>query len=181
MIITTEYLDNHKTAKGAWTRKQLEVIGVDWPAKKGWKNNVLGIALTEEQQKRFEEGRFKTKSKDRKKYKKCFVYFIRSGRKGSIKIGYAIDPDKRLKELQTGNPYPLTIVATIECDSMMAAQHMESSLHYRFRKQNVRGEWFMGHIKIAKVMDVQFAKQTKEMKEEQEEHDNELLANCPQL
>lgn len=33
-----------------------------------------------------------------------FVYFIRAGRTNNVKIGWALDVDKRLAALQTGSP-----------------------------------------------------------------------------
>lgn len=54
MIITNDYLEQNKTPKGAWTKKQLAAIGVNWPPKKGWKKRVIGNEITEEQASKFE-------------------------------------------------------------------------------------------------------------------------------
>ena len=41
------------------------------------------------------------------------IYFLENGDDGHIKIGYAKHPTRRLKELQTGSPYPLKLLCTI--------------------------------------------------------------------
>jgi hypothetical protein len=55
MIVTLTYIDQHKTENGAWTRKQIEALGLTWPPKKGWKKRVVGTELTEKQQAEFEK------------------------------------------------------------------------------------------------------------------------------
>lgn len=42
-----------------------------------------------------------------------FVYFIQAEHGGPVKIGWARDPAKRLRELQTGSPHRLVVRATI--------------------------------------------------------------------
>ena len=56
MLITKQYLDEHKTSKGGYTRAQLHAIEVDWPPVKGWKKEVIGQQLTAEQAEAFEAG-----------------------------------------------------------------------------------------------------------------------------
>lgn len=46
MIVTKEYINQHKTKNGAWTRKQLTALGVEWPPEKGWKKRAVGNVLT---------------------------------------------------------------------------------------------------------------------------------------
>lgn len=53
MKVTQEFLDKHKTKRGAYTKAQLELIGVSWPPKKGWKEKVIGRELTKQQEKEF--------------------------------------------------------------------------------------------------------------------------------
>lgn len=79
-----------------------------------------------------------------------FVYLIRAGdSKGPIKIGKAIDVDKRISELQTGCPFTLSLITKIPCDSEKEAFFLEKWLHDRFRRQWIRGEWFTGKISLA--------------------------------
>lgn len=75
---------------------------------------------------------------------KSYVYIIQSGpRKGSpIKIGVADNPESRMRELQTGNPETLVLIASIEQPNRMAAYDLESWLHRRFSSARISGEWF---------------------------------------
>lgn len=43
----------------------------------------------------------------------AFVYFIRSGEAGPIKIGWSVNPRKRLAMLQTGCAETLTLMAIV--------------------------------------------------------------------
>jgi hypothetical protein len=64
------------------------------------------------------------------------IYFIGSDI-GAIKIGRAIRPKVRLRQLQSGSPIPLMILATTP-----GGVDEEKAYHDRFRKQRIRGEWF---------------------------------------
>jgi T5orf172 domain. len=64
------------------------------------------------------------------------IYFITDGE--YIKIGYTRTyPIIRLKELQTGNPKPLKLLATME-----GGLSLEKELHNTFRPYKAQGEWF---------------------------------------
>jgi hypothetical protein len=56
-----------------------------------------------------------------------------------IKIGKAGDVDFRLKGLQIGNPYQLSVVHTFFAEE---PTRLESTLHRRLRDAHLRGEWF---------------------------------------
>jgi len=58
MIITKDYINKHKTDKGAWTRVQIMALGVSWPPSKGWINSVIGNDLNEAGQEAFESKAF---------------------------------------------------------------------------------------------------------------------------
>lgn len=64
------------------------------------------------------------------------VYFIRD-RRGPVKIGRTSsgNASARLEQLQTGNPYPLELLATTR-------KHAEGELHARFAATRLLGEWF---------------------------------------
>lgn len=68
--ITYDYLDKHKTAKGAWTKKQIESLGVNWPPRSGWKQEIVGEFLTQEQARSFEAGKTQHVELKPMKYKK---------------------------------------------------------------------------------------------------------------
>lgn len=72
-----------------------------------------------------------------------YVYFISEGN-GSIKIGVTNCIDKRIKELQTGNPNRLDCVFTLVTESMREAHKIEAMLHRKFAACRIRedGEWF---------------------------------------
>lgn len=65
------------------------------------------------------------------------IYFMGSGLKKPIKIGYAKNPQTRLAELQTGNPDTLSLLCTMEGD-----RHLESAFHQMLAPFQVKGEWF---------------------------------------
>ena len=81
-----------------------------------------------------------------------FVYFIRCGqRRGAIKIGHASNVERRLLELQVGNPEKLHVLATIPIESKKQAHNIERWMHYRFKRLHIRGEWFRGSLKLKTV------------------------------
>ena len=83
-----------------------------------------------------------------------FVYFIRAGNRGAIKIGWAKNVESRMAELQTGNAFKLNVLTAIPCDSKEHAIATEQRFHRFFAKQRIRGEWFMGNINFKKLRDV---------------------------
>lgn len=69
---------------------------------------------------------------------KGFVYFIGAETVGAVKIGFSRrHPRGRLKELQTGCPIPLKILAYVE-----GGPEQELSLHRRFSSLKIHSEWF---------------------------------------
>lgn len=69
-----------------------------------------------------------------------FVYAIHDGT--YVKVGYAKDPDDRLKAMQTGNANELTMVAKIRCGRLSDAKRLEKQIHKASKPYHVRGEWF---------------------------------------
>lgn len=67
------------------------------------------------------------------------VYFIQAASGGPIKIGRAIDIDRRLVQLQTASPEPLIVLAVIE----NGGHAKERELHKQFAEYRLQGEWFM--------------------------------------
>lgn len=55
------------------------------------------------------------------------------------KIGVSKDVNKRLKQLQTGNPFVITLV---ERFPTKYAFKIEAALHVSYKINNVEGEWF---------------------------------------
>ena len=60
------------------------------------------------------------------------LYIIRSGETQLFKIGISKDPDKRLKQLQTGNPNLLKIYFTFQINNKyqnIKAVNIETTIH----------------------------------------------------
>ena len=69
--------------------------------------------------------------------KKDDLYIIQSDKSGMIKIGRSRNPAKRLKQLQTGNPNRLKLIA-----SFKGMGWREKLLHERLESWSEQGEWF---------------------------------------
>lgn len=75
-----------------------------------------------------------------------YVYFVQQGESGPIKIGYSINPDRRIPELQTGSAWRLNLIGIHE-----GSQRVESGLHKRFSGYRMHGEWFMPCSELVEV------------------------------
>ena len=77
-----------------------------------------------------------------------YVYFIqqRFTKSKPIKIGSAKDVERRLGELQVGNPYELAVVAKLGPFSKREAEATERRLHEQCSRFHIRGEWFRQHV-----------------------------------
>jgi len=69
------------------------------------------------------------------------LYFIQANHDeedgGPVKIGCAVDIQRRINNLQTASPYKLSLVGVI-----MEGAGQERTLHRRFAHLHMRGEWF---------------------------------------
>ena len=86
---------------------------------------------------------------------KTYVYVIecRTRDDGPIKIGYTSNLKKRLGDLQVGNPFPLVILGAVAYESEKAAAEKEAYYHKKFKRDNMRGEWFQPRVsKAAEVV-----------------------------
>lgn len=72
-----------------------------------------------------------------KKRSSGWIYFVKAGPDGPIKIGWTVNPQKRLEQLQTGSAVRLFILGTMEGSSVG-----ESAFHKRWSRYRIRGEWF---------------------------------------
>ena len=66
-----------------------------------------------------------------------FVYFIATADRTRVKIGVAMQPLRRLQQLQTGMADDIDILAVEAGD-----WERERELHARFSELHIRGEWF---------------------------------------
>lgn len=55
--LTREFIHAAKSDAGGWNRKQLKVVGIDWPPRKGWIQRLEGVEISEEQARKFVEFR----------------------------------------------------------------------------------------------------------------------------
>jgi hypothetical protein len=71
------------------------------------------------------------------------VYIIRCGDLDFYKIGAtALSFKQRLKDMQSGCPFLLTLVMFIRTPNRDLAFTLEGKLHERFRNKRIRREWF---------------------------------------
>lgn len=75
------------------------------------------------------------------------VYFISDGL-GHVKIGIALDPAERLRQLQGANPCELVLEAVLP-----GGREVEMQLHDLFSNYCVRGEWFVLSEQIGVYID----------------------------
>jgi hypothetical protein len=75
-----------------------------------------------------------------------YIYLLQSGETTCYKIGVSKNINSRIKELQSGNPYPIKLVACADLsreDFREGAYWMiEQSFHGMLRDARLSGEWF---------------------------------------
>lgn len=73
-----------------------------------------------------------------------YVYLIQSGNKpkSPVKVGMSNNPEKRIKQLQTGNPVLLRLVLSIKCESRSHAFRLEKTMHELLKGNNIINEWY---------------------------------------
>ena len=84
-----------------------------------------------------EEGIIDKRAIKKPKKFKGYIYFIQGKCGGAIKIGYSVDPKKRLEVLQTGYPDTLQILLMIPGN-----EGNERIQHRLFEDARLKGEWF---------------------------------------
>lgn len=72
-----------------------------------------------------------------KKDRDGFVYFVKAGRRGDVKIGFSNDPKRRLASMQTSISKDLVLLGAIP-----GTMDDEADLHAKFAHLRTRGEWF---------------------------------------
>ncbi len=66
------------------------------------------------------------------------IYVLSIG-DGAQKIGISDDPIGRLAMLQTGNPYRMTVILSLEVDNALM---VERAVHKELARFRIHGEWF---------------------------------------
>ncbi len=46
-------IENGLSSKGGYNKKQLEILGVEWPPQKGWKSALIGTMISQKQYQDF--------------------------------------------------------------------------------------------------------------------------------
>lgn len=70
----------------------------------------------------------------------AFIYVIQCGDFPYYKIGLAKNLQRRRENIQTANPFPITIIIAVQTDGATA---LERLLHDKFKKQWLHGEWYV--------------------------------------
>jgi len=81
LIITRDWIHAHRTAGGAWNRKQIEALGLKWPVSKGWIKGVVGTELA-------------------LSYVLDFERYAKAKRQPETKIDRIFDLEQRVSELE---------------------------------------------------------------------------------
>ncbi|MFW5847570.1 MAG: GIY-YIG nuclease family protein [bacterium] len=68
-----------------------------------------------------------------------YIYLMRSEETGTYKIGKSKNPEKRLKQLQTGSSEKLELILKF---NTKYPSLVESAMHNRFSHLKKHGEWF---------------------------------------
>lgn len=106
-------------------------------------NALLGFPIESKEEKNKEEK--KKKQKRKRKADRRKVYLIGSKGREEVKIGISVNPEERLRGLQTSYPYKLEILACIS-----GGKSKEQELHTKFKSYCLRGEWFKLTPEISK-------------------------------
>lgn len=84
-----------------------------------------------------------------------YVYVIAheesGGAVGPVKVGIGKSPRKRRRALQTGNPKPLKLYATLRMPNRGIASDIERAFHVLQKEHCLIGEWFNmepGHAEV---------------------------------
>ena len=72
------------------------------------------------------------------------VYFIRC--LDYIKVGCSLDPEKRLRAMETSNPYPLELLK-------VDTEHDEQYWHEFLKEGHYKGEWFLANY-VCEIVDL---------------------------
>jgi hypothetical protein len=103
-------------------------------------DEVFKVKKTEEVRNLMAQNRIQHYLEEAEKEEMCkkgFVYLIKCGE--FYKIGKTTNLEKRIKQLTTGNPYPLVLVNSIYS---LDIDSLEKSFHSYYRQKRIIGEWF---------------------------------------
>jgi hypothetical protein len=84
-----------------------------------------------------------------------FIYVIAADTDGPVKIGFSKNPDKRLRQLQTGFPETL-VLHHVQPFEPGRAKLVEKLIHKAVAYKRTKGEWFAISVEDA-VCEIAFA------------------------
>lgn len=70
------------------------------------------------------------------------IYFINCIGTSLYKIGITDNLPRRLRQIQTGNDKPLSLIGYIEYDTRTEARTEERRIHKLWQTKRLAGEWF---------------------------------------
>lgn len=82
-----------------------------------------------------------------------FVYFLRAGNDGPVKIGFTLLPSSRFSSLSGANPKGLVLLRMIE-----GTKENEKWLHQHFSHKRIRGEWFIYDAEMCTIVPGEIAR-----------------------
>lgn len=53
MKVTAEFIEQGKSQRGGWSKRQLAILGVQWPPQPGWKQRAIGREITQAEAEEF--------------------------------------------------------------------------------------------------------------------------------
>ncbi len=72
-------------------------------------------------------------------HKKNYLYILTLNGSNSFKVGVTNDIEKRLRNIQTGNPNKIEIYF---CDQIDEAYNIESKIKNKYKQYIKNGEWY---------------------------------------
>jgi len=82
-VITRDWIFDNRTKRGAWTKKQINALGLKWPATSGWIDGLVGESITSHNARIFEEGARVQEAKKQQQLTvdKCIAYLFNNANK----------------------------------------------------------------------------------------------------
>lgn len=102
-----------------------------------------------------------------------FVYFIQD-ESGRVKIGSSIDPENRLKQLQTSCAEKLFLIDSLKTDDH---NFVEKQLHKKLKSLRINGEWFS----LSRAMVHQLISEYQKVDISELEHSNSEISDLQQV
>lgn len=71
-----------------------------------------------------------------------YILAVSVGSQTYFKFGICGDIDKRISQLQTGNPHDIEFVTAISCPTKEIARAVDRDAHSYLKRFKTKGEWF---------------------------------------